>query len=43
MNGGYATVANSGGGSALDTTIFTYEIWARRNGDGADSACYGGP
>jgi hypothetical protein len=37
MNGGYATIANSNGGSTLDTGVFTYEIWARRNGVGADT------
>ena len=33
--GGYAVVANSGAPSALDTQVFTYEVWARRNGAGS--------
>jgi hypothetical protein len=33
-NGPIVTVKNSGLGSALDTSVYTYEIWARRNGVG---------
>lgn len=37
-NGGYALVANSAGGTDLDTCVFTYEVWARRNGVGSNGA-----
>lgn len=35
-NGGYALVAHSAGGTDLDTTVYTYEVWARRNGAGGN-------
>ena len=38
-NGPLVTIANSGLGSPLDTGVFTYEIWARR--DGAGTADFG--
>ena len=32
---GYAKVANSGSGSDLDRSVFTYEVWAEINGPGS--------
>jgi hypothetical protein len=37
-SGGYARVANSSAsGNALDRTVYTYEVWAKINGNGSDS------
>jgi hypothetical protein len=35
FRGGYAVVANSAGGTDMDTPVFTYEVWTRRSGVGA--------
>jgi hypothetical protein len=41
-DGGYAVIANSAAGSDLDAVVFTYEIWARRNGIGGNGLAHFG-
>jgi hypothetical protein len=42
FSGGYAAVANSTAGTALDTCVYTYEVWVRRNGVGGSGESHHG-
>jgi hypothetical protein len=41
-SGGYAAVANSTGGADLDTPVYSYEGWGRRNGVGGNGSAQHG-